>query len=263
MNPFLWRVEAQVDGIASPTIPYTPPDGNPELTPTPQPEGPYITVLIDKPTIGLGDTATVTVRVDSHGQQISQYTVELLFDPNVIKVTDAQPIDAEIQVNSLETTFSVIGNQVAQNTGIISFSARNDSGTLSLTNKPVFNFQIEGLEDGFSDIKIDTGRSSMINAGSVNILQNTNDASVTVDSSITNVTIPPTSIPIGPSPTIDPNITQTPIIPTTTLIPIPSGTPDTAIGGSLATAVSVTFGALLIIAGGYIRKSRKQHASSR
>lgn len=259
MNPFIWRVEAQVDGVASPTIPYVPPGDTPQFTPTPVTNGPSISVFSDKATIAPGETANISVRIDTKGQTISEYRVELLFTPQVINIVDSQPIDAEIQVTSLDNDFTILNNQVSQSTGIISFSAKSESGVLSLTDKPIFEFQVTGGENGFSEIKVDTQQSNIIGSNTRNILEDSNDVSITVDgNAVINTAVPTQPIqPTDPNAIVTQPVNQTPVA---TTIPVPTGTPNTAITDSPTTIISILFSFLSIALGSYIYKSRKRNA---
>ncbi len=248
MNLFLLKVKAQVDGVVSPTIPFNPPSNvTPSFGPSSPVVGPNISLKTEKANLAVGEKTTIQVVVDTQLKPISQYSVQILFSPQYLKIVDFDPTTAAIEVDFRDTFFDATINEVSQQQGIITITAENPVGSSSITNRVIAQFQVEAIRTGFAELNFGEENTMLVNSSSENILASTN----TVDLIIAGET----QVTQAPNLTNTPNTTALP----TSDVPLPSRTPDTALSDGLRGPVVLSLGVLLMALGGYLYKARGSH----
>lgn len=255
MNLFLSKVYAQVDGVASPTIPFTPPGSITPTTagPTTAVLGPSISLTSEETTLEVDTISKIQIVIDTKLQPISQYSIQLLFSPEYLRVVDFDDSTDSIEIDFRDTFFDSTINEVSQQQGIISISAENPAGVSSITNRVIAEVQVEALKAGFAEVTIGRENTNLLTSGSVDILQNTTKVEFVIGGGGTG----PTST--FPSPTINPNAT---ILPTSEVV-LPSRTPDTAITDNLRAPAALILGVMLISLGSYFIKLRNTDESKK
>lgn len=245
------KVFAQVDGVASPTIPFTAPG---EVTPTvvvptATDAGPSITLNADTTTLNVGDTVLVEVVIDTNLQPINAYTIQILYNPELAEVVDFDDTTDLIETDFLDTFFDPLINEVSQSQGIITIQAENPAGSSSITDRIVATFEVEAIKTGFVDFTFGEENTSLTTSGSENILQSTNS----LDFVISGEAEPTAVTTQVPGQTVSP----------TSEIPFPSQTPQTALPDGLRTPVALVAGVLLISLGTYIYRLRDPNATKK
>lgn len=251
MDFFLRRVHAQVDGVASPTIPFAPPGNVTPTTagPTTPVIGPSISLNTDVTNLNVGEKATIEVVIDTQLQPINQYSVQILFNPENLRVLDFDDSTDTIDIDFLDTFFDPVINEVSQQQGIITLSAENPVGSSSITDRVVAQFEVEALKAGFTELTFNEQNTMLLDASSVDILQSTNTVEFVVAG---GADVPPTIVT-----TDQPAIS---VIPTSSIL-LPSRTPDTALPDNLQGPIALVLGVILMAAGGYIYRLRGTHAN--
>jgi len=201
---FIPKVVAQTfDELATPTIPFTPPEGS--ITPVPI-EGPSISLNTDQFSIAVSENIDIDIEVDTADQTIQKIELQITFDPELLAVTDASSIDTGIQINFLADQFTVTENQVSIQNGIITVKAETENPT-SLSSEKVAQITFIGKKEGIGEVVIVKSSSSLLTANNTDILEFTNSINITVTNqeilpSITPSTVFPTKLPdnalIGP-----------------------------------------------------------------
>lgn len=245
------KVFAQVDGVASPTIPFTAPGQvtPTTLTPTTSETGPSISLVADQTTMNVGDTVLIQVVIDTDLQPISSYTIQLLYSPEFLEVLDLDDSTDVVETDFLDTFFDPLINEVSQAQGIITIQAENPAGSNSITDRVVAEFEVEALKAGFADITFGEENTALTTANSEDILQTTNSVDLVISGEVEPTT----------APTPLPNQTVTP----TSEIPLPTQIPQTDIPDNLRTPLALVAGVLLISLGTYIYKLRDPNASKK
>lgn len=250
MNFFLRRVYAQVDGVASPTIPFTAP-GNATPTPVIGPSdpatGPSISLNSEVTNLNVGERAQIEVVIDTQLQPISQYSIQILFNPERLRVVDFNPDTDIIEVDFQDTFFDSIINEVSKQQGIITISAENPAGSASITGRTVAVFEVEALNAGFAELTFEKQNTMLLNSSSVDVLATTNTVEFVVGGTGGETTPVATPQP------------ETTILPTSS-IPLPSRTPDTALPDNLRAPSALILGVILVVAGSYLYKLRGTNA---
>jgi hypothetical protein len=249
MNLFLLNVKAQVDGVASPTIPFNPP-GNvtPSVGPSSTVVGPNVSLKTDKPKLQVGEKTVIQVVIDTQLKPISQYSIQILFSPDYLKVADFDPTTNTIEVDYRDTFFDATINEVSQQQGIISITAENPVGSSSITNRVVAQFEVEALKVGFAELNFGEENTMLVNSSSEDILVSTNTVDLIIAGESEVTTTPSTST--------TPN---TSVLPTSD-VPLPSSTPDTALPDGLRSPLILTMGLVLVALGGYLYRLRGSNA---
>lgn len=254
MNLFLSKVYAQVDGVASPTIPFTPP-GN--MTPTPVGPstivtGPSITLSSESTILQIGEKAKIQITIDTQLQPISQYSIQILFSPEYLKIVDFDDSTDTIEIDFRDTFFDSTINEVSQQQGILTLSAENPVGSSSITNRVVAEIEVEALKAGFAEVSVGRENSNLLSPNSTDLLQSTSNAEFVIGGG---------GGPITDTPIVsqNPNFTIAP----TSEIALPSKTPDTAITDNLRAPAALILGVFLISMGSYFFKLRNSDASEK
>lgn len=256
MNLFLSKVYAQVDGVVSPTIPFTPPGSITPTTagPTTAVVGPSISLTSEETTLEVGTTSKIQVVIDTQLQPISQYSIQILFSPEFLRVVDFDDSTDSIEIDFRDTFFNSTINEVSQQQGIITISAENPAGSSSITSRVVAEIQVEALKAGFAEVSIGRENSNLLTSGSADILQNTTTVEFVIGGGGgTGPTI------VIPSTSINPNVSVLP----SSDIPLPSRTPDTAITDNLRAPAALILGVILISMGSYFIKLRNTNESKK
>lgn len=249
MNFLLSRVYAQVDGVASPTIPFTAPGNVTPTTvgPTTSVAGPSISLNSDVTNLNVGEKAKVQIVIDTQLQPINQYSIQILFNPEHLRIMDFDPATPTIEIDFRDTFFNTIINEVSQQQGIITLSAENPVGSASITDRVVAEFEIEALSPGFAELTFNEQNTMLLDASSIDILQSTNTVEFVIGGTGENVT---------PVVSEQPGTTVSP----TSSIPLPSRTPDTALPDNMRAPAALIFGVVLIAAGSYLYRLRGTNA---
>ncbi|MBW7953804.1 MAG: cohesin domain-containing protein [Candidatus Dojkabacteria bacterium] len=213
-----------LDEIASPTIPFDPPGG--AVTPTTV-TGPSITMTTDQFGIGIGQNMTVDIVIDSKSQEISSYNVQIVYNPNLLEVVDAQPAVSNTQIAYLDNFFEVDENSVNQANGVINLKASSPQGGASFSNRSVARITFKGKQLGLGQVEVNKNNSSLQTLNSTDILQYTNSLSITVSDS--SVTVTPTIITSGTA--------------------FPTRLPNNSITGDIGGPAGLVLGLLLISLG--------------
>ena len=244
------KVYAQVDGVASPTIPFTRP-GDTQPTAAPRPtdpviSGPTISLTAEKTELLVGERTKVQIIIDTELQPISQYAIQLLYSPEYLRVIDFDVTTETIEVDFRDTFFDPTINEVSQQQGIITISAENPVGSSSITNRVIAEIEIEALRTGFAEISYGEQNTMLLNASSIDILQSKNDVAFVIggEGMPTNVTTSPPQLTVQP----------------TSSILVPDRTPDTALSDDLKAPIALLLGILLVSTGSYIYKLRGKNA---
>jgi len=245
MNFLLSRVYAQVDGVASPTIPFTAPGNVTPTTvgPTTSVTGPSISLNTEVTILEVGEKAKVQIVIDTELQPVNQYSVQILFNPEHLRVVDFDLSTDIIEIDFRDTFFNTIINEVSQQQGIITLSAENPVGSASITDRVVAEFEVEALSAGFAELTFNEQNTMLLDASSVDILESTNTVEFVIGGAGGNVT---------PVVTQEPGTTLQP----TSSIPLPSRTPDTALPDNLRAPAVLLLGVMLITAGSYLYRLR-------
>lgn len=253
MNLFLSKVYAQVDGVASPTIPFTPPGSITPTTagPTTAVLGPSISLTSEETTLEVGTTTKIQVVIDTQLQPISQYSIQLLFSPEYLRVVDFDDSTDSIEIDFRDTFFDETINEVSQQQGIITLNAENPAGSSSITNRVIAEIEVEALKAGFAEVSIGRENTNLLTPGSTDILQTINTVEFVIGGG--GGTEPTTAIPTVST---NPNISVLP----SSEIPLPSRTPDTAITDNLRAPAALILGVILISMGSYFIKLRNTDA---
>ena len=251
MNFFLSKVYAQVDGMASPTIPFTAP-GNVTPTisgPTSPVLGPGISMSSNVTNLNIGDRATIQIIIDTQLKPINRYAIQILYSPAHLRVVDFDDSTDAIEVDFRDTFFDATINEVSQQQGIITISAENPVGSSSITNRVVAQFEVEALQAGFVEMNFGEENTMLLDSSSVDLLQSTNSLEFVIGGG--GAPTSPVVITTSPGASIQP----------TSEIPLPSKTPDTALGDNLRAPITLITGMFLIIVGGYLYTLRKPNAN--
>lgn len=201
------------DTTAAPSYPYN--GGNyPKEPPVENPSGGYkgaINIKASTTSIQQGDTLSVDVVVNSDGASISDITIKIKFDSNVIEALDADPTTVGAQVQITDENFLEISNEVDNLSGEITLSLTSITG--EPVNGKIALVEFEGVKTGTVSITVSQGDSGIITSDGDDILTSIQGATITVGASTTpkpeNPTQPPEKIP------------------------------ETAVGGQLLTAIGV------------------------
>jgi len=227
------------DEIASPTIPFTPPTGG---TAVPSvsvvPTGPRISLESFSTSVAVGQKIKVSVIIDTQGTPIKEFTFQVTFDPLLWQIIDTDPATSNIEITYKDTYFLAKTNSASQALGTINVNGSTEQEPRSVTNRIVAEFELQALRTGFAQINLVKENSLLVNANSLDILQSTNNLSIT----ITEIGVTISGVPSG-----------TPGV-------LPSKTPDTALIDDLAQPSSILIGAFLIAAGFYLLRRRKNNA---
>lgn len=252
MDFFLRRVHAQVDGVASPTIPFAPPGTVTPTTSGPSSPvvGPSISLNTDITNLNVGEKATIEIVIDTQLQPINQYSVQILFNPENLRVIDSDDSTDTVDIDFLDTFFDPVINEVSQQQGIITLSAENPVGSSSITDRVVAQFEVEALKAGFTELTFNSQNTMLLDASSVDILQSTNTVEFVIAG---GAEVTPTMITGEPTVTVLPSSS----------IPLPSRTPDTALPDNFQGAIALIMGVILMSAGGYIYRLRGTHADKK
>jgi len=183
--------------VAVPTIPFIPPGGTGTPTPTAV-SGPSISVSTDQFGIGVGEIIEVDIVIDTRGQEIQQFGVQLTYNPQLLEVVDAEPNTPNTQIEYLDTFFVVGTNQANQASGIINLQADSDQGAASISGRSVATIQFRATSEGLGQVEVIQSNSLLVDSKNTDILQSVNSLSITVSDS----TGTPTPLPtdgVGPS----------------------------------------------------------------
>ena len=198
-------------GSETPTGTPSTPTPTTTVSPTPTLSGPFVSTVVEPPTLEVGETAAVTVslnNVPTGGYTSAEFTCT--YDPILFEVSN-------ITAGNLFGTDPATAINGPQNGKFIFAIAAND-GNRATTNGAVFTFDIKGLQPGQAyvgcEARVSTGDNTLTEISAARAL-------VTVNGSTPTATLTPTDTPF-PAPNTD-TPTPTPGEPTNT--PTPSYTP--------------------------------------
>lgn len=192
------RAQAQgLDDVAVPTIPFVPPGGSASPTPTAV-SGPSISLATDQFGIASGQTIDVNLVIDTRGQEVQEFTIQVTYNPQLLEVIDAEPGTPNVQIEFLDTFFEVETNQASEASGIINLKASSSQGAASISGRAVAKIEFRSLQEGLGQVEVIKNNSSLVTTNNTDILQNVNSVSITVSDSSSTPTPLPTD-GVGPS----------------------------------------------------------------
>lgn len=230
------KVKAQgADTLAAPTFPFTPPGGT--SPPANGTKNHTILLQADSASLNVGDTVKVRIYISSTAENISSFSVNIAFDPEFVRVIDADETAAGVQIDYIDTTFRTQTNTVNNSTGIINIRA--EATTASALTRTVAEIEFLALKSGTTEIEIITGNSNIVNTNGVDLLEEANAISLNISTT-----------------TEEPYPTQPPTTPSI---------PNTGIQDHPSLIIGAASGILLIIVGLYLNKigSAKNHKKQR
>lgn len=247
MNLFLVAEAQGVDDFASPTIPYNPPTAatpTPGVTVSPALSGPSIYLESDTNQLGIGESFTVQLKIDSDGISIREFAINISYNPNILRVVDSDADTSGTQMNYIDTFFTPTVNSVTQTdtAAIAILEASTEFDAVTISDRTIATIEFETIAEGFSEIEVSKENSLLINENSIDILESTNALPITVTGSDVN---PSTSVTPVVTATLPPNVT-----------PLPTITPSTALLDDFGGPETIALGVFLIITGFYILKNR-------
>lgn len=225
------QVKAQgADTLAAPTFPFTPPGGS---TPPPSNNTNDHVILLqaDDTSLKVGETTKVRIYISSTAENISSFTVNITFDPEYLKVIDADETATGTQVDYLDSTFKVQTNNVNNTTGIINIQGK--ANTASAITRTVAEIEFTAVKSGNTEIEVIADNSNIVNTNGVDLLDQANSVSFSIGTS--------TEEPYQPQPQPSPQ-PGTPIIPNTGIQDYPG------------LIIGAAGGIVLIAAGIYLNK---------
>lgn len=233
-----------LDDVASPTIPFDPPDGPVASTaPTTPPviTGPNIQLSTTTTQVKIGEVFRVEVIVDSEEEEIREYGIQIQFSNELVEVVDFDTTTPGGQIDFLDPFSAPTENLASNENGIIAISATSEVGSTTISERTVAAIEFRGIAEGFAEISINNANSLLIDVNSTNVLESTNSANVTITTED------------APSDTLTP-------LPTTPGGPVlPSTTPDTALFDGSNPYTPIAFGVILMLSGYYIWKRRSEY----
>lgn len=175
----LGKVYAQddVDTLAAPTFPFTPPFETP--TPTPTTDGAKITLNTSDATLKVGEKTTVTVRVESDDVEIKAYKVVISYDPTKLRVTDKDAQISGTQVTFTDTFFNDTKNLASEQVGTIEITAATPSSAVTV-NRNVADIEFEARATGTVTLEVIKDQSSLTDASDANALESTVPLVITI-----------------------------------------------------------------------------------
>ncbi|KXK25856.1 MAG: Cohesin domain protein [candidate division WS6 bacterium OLB20] len=235
-------VQAQgLDDVAVPTIPFNPPGGTGSPTPTAV-SGPSISLSTDQFGIATGQTIEVDIVIDTRGQEVQEFNVQITYNPQLLEVVDAEPGTPNTQISYLDTFFIAETNQASTASGIINLKGASDQGAASISGRSVATIEFRAVQEGLGQVEIIKNNSSLVSSNNTDILQSVNSVSITVSDSTGTVT----PLPTGGGGTLFP--TQ-----------LPKNDLASDLGGGAGLflgALFISFGILLIRKIAYARRNR-------
>lgn len=187
------KVYAQedVDTVAAPTFPFTPPFETP--TPTPTTEGAKITLNTSDATLKVGDKTTVTIRVESDDVEIKAYKVVISYDPTKLRVIDKDTQTSGTQVSFTDTFFTDTANLASEQIGTIEVTATTPSSAVTV-NRNVADIEFEARATGTVTLEIIEEQSSLTDTNDANALESTVPLVITIAGDSTTPTGTPTPV---------------------------------------------------------------------
>ncbi len=187
------KAKAQgADTLSAPTFPFNPP-GQPVASPTQN--APQIRLETDTVNVKTGDEIRVRVLIDTKGERITSYTVNIVYDPAFLRVIDADEVTGGVQINFLDETFAESLNQVNSSTGIINLRANTTEASTVTRTVAEVEFMVIGT--GTTEIEIVQSNSNLVNISGVDVLESTNTINLQIEAKTQQVVTPTT--PIIPS----------------------------------------------------------------
>lgn len=166
------------DDISSPTIPFVKPSGG--ITPYPTDiTGASISLKTDVVRLKKDEKAIVKVVVFSDGKEVKSFKLNIVYNPTLFKITDADTTKTGVQIDYVNTFFEEKVNKVDETSGIIELSVES-TGSATITNREIALFEVKALKDGVGEFKLIKSESEMIDISSVDILAGVNSISITI-----------------------------------------------------------------------------------
>lgn len=238
-------VKAQgADDAASPTIPFPTGSITPVPTLTGPVSGPTISLATTAISLRQGDKATIQIVIDTKSQEVKAFTLRVSYNPQLFQIVDADPNTTGKQISYANTFFVQQTNSVDETQGFIDLKAASASGTGTISNKVIAQFDVTALANGSAAFQLVRNSSSLLDSNNTDILSGVN--AVTINITNAQVTTSPTNTPTA-SPTIHPSITGGPI------------TPRTALSDDVGNVTAIVLGSVLIIAGYYLFRKKRSY----
>jgi len=232
MLPLIQKVIAQ----SMPTFPYDGPFEEPDQPDTQKKAVIKLTNASTK--IEAGSTTKADVTIESESQEVSSYTITIMYDPEVLEVVDKSSSQAGIQVEFLDS-FALEKTNTADNSeGKIKIIAEI-TGSAQTVNRRVAAIIFRGKSVGTSVVSVNKSQSSIKNQSNQDILGSTTSLNLTVtgESAQTTTTTTTTTTTISPTSTTIPGTS-----PTTT---VPGELPESGIG-DIAIIISLVLTGILM-----------------
>src|SRR3972149_9996348 len=181
------------DDITSPTIPFTPPGGSITPTTSAVPTGPRISLESFTTSVTVGQKAKVSVVIDTQGVPIREFTFQVTYDPLLFQIVDTDLTTSNLEITYKDTYFLAKTNTSSQQLGTINVTGSTDLEPRAITNRIVAEFELQALRTGIGQINLVKENSLLVNANSLDILQSTNNLSIT----ITEIGVTISGVPSG------------------------------------------------------------------
>ncbi len=206
------KIAAQSSTIARPTFvtdiepkqsSQTPPANQPPANQppasfpvTPVTGDAQITLESASSSFSTGSNFTIQIRVNSKGEQVKSYTAVVSYDPQKLEVIDKNTATSGIQID-YTGSFTVTENAANNSQG--SVRLRAESGTASSLNQLVGAVTFRAKTTGQTTISVSQTASSIVDAASVNLLDNVNSLTINVTETgaDSEIITPTTPLPIG------------------------------------------------------------------
>jgi len=169
------------DTLASPTFPYTPP-GTPVNNNTNPTTGRNIILQSDTTSVKVQEEFKVRIYLDTKTSSIQSFSVNISFDPSYFQVVDSDSATDGVQIDYLDSTFSAKTNTANNSTGVISVRAEVESSAQATTiTRSVAEITFLPIKKGSSKITVVESNSNLSNTSGVDILDNTNSLTFSID----------------------------------------------------------------------------------
>ena len=180
MNSLFKAYAEGVDTVAAPSFPFTPPDGG--VTPPPASDEARIVLNADKTSLKVGETVTVTIKVESQDETLKSYKVVLSYDPTVLKVIDKSTSETGVQISYTDTFFTESTNVASESLGTIEISAASPSTAVTV-NRNVGEIEFQALKADDTTVEVLEDQSLLTNSSDANVLQSSVPIVITVTGS--------------------------------------------------------------------------------
>lgn len=168
------EVDNDVDTLAAPTFPFTPPLEDPDpLAATGE-----IILDSEKAVFEIGEAFTLTVRIESGELELTEYNIVISYDPTLLQITDEDSTTSGIQVNYTDTFFTEDVNLASTQLGTIQISGSTPTSGVTV-NRNVAQIEFTTLKAGTDTLEVVENQSSLAD-GKTDLLGTTIPLVITV-----------------------------------------------------------------------------------